>query len=95
MSGEYQEAHRQAEKMVRFPEIYGPTNMSDGRERAALPLLHARFANWQPLLSLQLTDLDYSNDGVMVPPGTDTFSKGLYHHVRLLAQASAAAHAPA
>jgi hypothetical protein len=30
MSGEYREAQRQAEKMVRFPEIYGPTNMSDG-----------------------------------------------------------------
>lgn len=66
-----------------------------GRERAALPMLLARFGRWPELLALSRADLDYSRDGLaMLPPGTEAYNDGLFHYVRLLALASAAAHEP-
>lgn len=53
-----------------------------GRERSALPLLRARFARWDPLLQLQASDLDFENDGVMLPSGTAEWNRGVYHYVR-------------
>eukprot|EP00879_Flechtneria_rotunda_P002107 GHRR01002288.1.p1 GENE.GHRR01002288.1~~GHRR01002288.1.p1 ORF type:complete len:734 (+),score=249.35 GHRR01002288.1:60-2261(+) len=93
MSGELSEALQLAQQQVEFPETFGPNHMSDGRERAARPYLLARFAQWQPIMQLDRAALDYSNDGVMLPFGTDKFSDGVYHYVRSMALASAAAHA--
>jgi hypothetical protein len=54
--------------------------------------LQARFAKWDPVLQLKLSELDYSNDGIMVNPAAPVFGEGVYHYVRALAYASAAAH---
>jgi hypothetical protein len=65
----------------------------------ALPLMYsphqhpqARFAQWGPVLQLTPGDIDYSNDGIMVSPAADVFGRGVFHYVRALAYASAAAH---
>jgi len=55
-------------------------------------LPQARFAKWEPILQLRESDLDYSSDGIMVSPSADIFGRGVYHYVRALAFASAAAH---
>lgn len=61
----------------------------------ARPHQQARFAQWPALLTaLSPSDLDYSSDGIMVPPAAGVFGQGVYHYVRALAYASAAAHAP-
>lgn len=52
----------------------------------------ARFAQWAPVLQLTPAELDYSNDGIMVSPAADAFGRGVYHYVRALAYAAAAAH---
>lgn len=52
--------------------------------------MYARFAAWDKLLALPASHLDYSNDGVMIPPGTAEFSKGVWHYTHALALASAA-----
>lgn len=57
-----------------------------------LLMLYARWAQWEPLLQLDKSWLDYSNDGVMLPPGTEQFGEGVWHYARALALASAAAH---
>jgi hypothetical protein len=44
------------------------------------------------VLSLQPSALDYSSDGIMVNPTAGQFGQGVYHYVRALALASAAAH---
>jgi hypothetical protein len=54
--------------------------------------LQARFAKWGPIFALQPSALDYSSDGIMVSPTAGLFGEGVYHYVRALAHASAAAH---
>ncbi|KAF6254659.1 hypothetical protein COO60DRAFT_1642164 [Scenedesmus sp. NREL 46B-D3] len=92
MSGEYGEALALAQRQVRYPELFGPTNMADGRERTMLPMLYARWARWEELMGLDKSWLDYSDDGVMLPPGAEQFGDGVWHYGRALALASAAAH---
>ncbi|WIA39815.1 hypothetical protein OEZ86_005868 [Tetradesmus obliquus] len=92
MSGEYAASHELALRQVTYPELFGPGNMADGRERPMLLMLYARWAQWEPLLQLDKSWLDYSNDGVMLPPGTEQFGEGVWHYARALALASAAAH---
>ena len=36
--------------------------------------------------------MDYSSDGMMVPPSANAFGKGVYHYVRALTLASEASH---
>lgn len=64
-----------------------------GRERSTLAMVQSRYALWDPLLALDPSDLDYRNDGVMIPPGTQQFSDAVYHYVRALAHAAKAAQA--
>lgn len=52
----------------------------------------ARFAQWASVLQLTPAELDYSNDGIMVSPAASAFGRGVYHYVRALAHAAAAAH---
>ncbi|KAF8058948.1 hypothetical protein HT031_005516 [Scenedesmus sp. PABB004] len=95
MSGELDAARALARRMVDFPETFGPDNMSDGRERATLPLLLARFARWDELAAAAVPDaFDYTRDGVMLPPGADTFNDGVLHYSRALVAAARAARAP-
>eukprot|EP00878_Enallax_costatus_P010043 GHUV01010482.1.p1 GENE.GHUV01010482.1~~GHUV01010482.1.p1 ORF type:complete len:611 (+),score=181.63 GHUV01010482.1:1052-2884(+) len=93
MSGELKEAEALAHKMATYPELFGPNNMADGRERSTLAMVQSRYAQWDPLLALTPADLDYSNDGVMIPPGTPEYGNTVYHYVRALAHAAKAAQA--
>jgi hypothetical protein len=57
-----------------------------------LPMLYARWAQWQQLMQLDRAWLDYRGDGVMLPPGSQQFGDGVWHYTHALALASAAAH---
>lgn len=78
--------------LAAFPAVFS-IRVRAGRERSTLPMLYARFAQWDALLSLDPAELDYSNDGVMIPPATAQFTDTVYHYVQALAHAGKAAHA--
>jgi hypothetical protein len=55
-------------------------------------MLYTRWAKWPGLMALDKAWLDYSNDGVMLPPGAEQYGDGVWHYTHALALASAAAH---
>lgn len=63
MDGEYTTSMQYAAKMRQFPALFGPTYMSDAREKVAMRLTQAMFGRWEPLLQLQPSDFDYSTTG--------------------------------
>lgn len=91
-TGQLALAEQQTQVAIDFPKQYGPSVMADGRERVSRPLIQARFGHWGPVLQLTPSDIDYSSDGIMVSPAADVFGRGVFHYVRALAFASAAAH---
>jgi len=92
--GELGAARDYAKLAAEFPERFGPTYMSDGRERTLLPLVLARFGEWDAVLSITPQDMDYSKDGAMRPEGAQQHAKAVYHYTRALALGSKAASGP-
>ncbi|GAX74635.1 hypothetical protein CEUSTIGMA_g2083.t1 [Chlamydomonas eustigma] len=90
MGGYPIDAEAYAQEFKRFPEIFGPGYMADGRERAMLPLVWSRFGEWDKVLSLTPEEMDYSNDGMMMPRGAIPYNQAVYHYTRTLALASKA-----
>lgn len=58
-----------------------------------LPLVWARFGQWDKILSLNPSDFSYEADGVMLPRGAVPFNLAVYHYTRALALAHQAADA--
>ena len=57
------------------------------------PLIWARFGQWDKILSLTPSDLDYRADGMMMPRGAEPYNQAVYRYARALALAGKAGKA--